>query len=144
MAKEINVYHLRTVSYEKEIVREHKGKKEIKKIKIGGTPYATVAISINSDGTVNRGVSICSVNDVFEKSIGSAKAIGRMEKAMEAESNVCPINGYKNLENNISKKVGHTVRDNVDFNYLGYFHDVPNELEKKLFRNEIEQKVNLK
>lgn len=139
-----HIYHLRTATYFHEI--EKNGEKI--KVKTGGTPYATVAITINEDCTVNRGVSICSPNDVFVKSIGAAKAIGRLKKAEKANENIYPINGFKRLEEKIIKNMNKkihctcnckkiTVRDNVEFDHLGYFKSKPNALEREIFKEEL-------
>lgn len=32
-----------------------------------GVPYGVVAVRANEDGTVNRGISICSTRDIFKK-----------------------------------------------------------------------------
>ena len=133
MSKEINVYHLRTASFNKEIVK----KGERKTVKMGGTPYATVAVSFNTDGTVNRGVSICSPHDPFVRSVGTAKAIGRLKMAIKRQQNVCPISGYKRLEGKILKRIGGTVKDNVSFDMLGYYKVQPNEVEKSIFKSEL-------
>lgn len=137
MGKEINVYHLRTASYEKEINKVVDGKTVKKKVKMGGTPYATVAITFNSDGTVNRGVSICSPRDAFVRTTGVAKAVGRMRKAMHTISNVYPIIGYKHLENKIAKKHGAKINGEVNFAFLGYYHAEPNAIEKRIFKKEL-------
>ena len=133
MSKEINVYHLRSTSFNKEIVKN--GEKMT--VKVGGTPYATVAVSFNADGTVNRGVAICSPKDAFVRSVGSAKAIGRLTKAVKLKSNVFPITSFKKLENKIMKRRGLTPRDNISFDMLGYYHATPNDLEKQIFKTEL-------
>ena len=130
--KEINVYHLRTVASTKEVVSKNG---ERKTVKVGGTPYATVAVFFNADGTVNRGISICSPNDTFVKSVGAAKAIGRLKKAMKAQSNIFPIMGFKHLEAKILRRKGETAQDNVMFDNLGYFGDKPNNVEKTIFKS---------
>lgn len=138
MSKEINVYHLRTAATDRVIMKNGSDQK----IRIGGVPYATVAITINEDGTVNRGISICSPHDAFVRSTGVAKAVGRMRKAEHQEANVFPILGFKRLERKIMKRLGHncikaTPRDEVKFEHLGYFHDEPNEVEKRIFKQEL-------
>lgn len=49
-----------------------------------GKPFGVVAIKENSDGTVNRGVSICSSADSFNKRAGRGIALKRL---MQAEKN---------------------------------------------------------
>ena len=138
MSKEINVYHLRTMAVDKIVTKNGASKT----IKVGGVPYATVAVTFNADGTVNRGVSICSPHDAFVRSMGVTKAIGRMKKAEHQNAHVCPILGYKHLEQKIMKSLASkngsaTPRDEVHFEHLGYFHDEPNEVEKRIFKTEL-------
>lgn len=49
-----------------------------------GQPYGCVAFRENEDGTVNRGVSLCSETDSFKKMIGRGLALKRL---LEAEKN---------------------------------------------------------
>ena len=133
MSKEINVYHLRTTTSTKEVVKDGVAKT----IKVGGTPYATVAISFNEDGTINRGISICSPNDMFLKSVGTAKAIGRLKKAVKAQSNIMPIFGFNHLIHRIMRKKGTNPKDTVMFDNLGYYKAEPNDLEKSIFKDEL-------
>lgn len=134
MSKEVNVYHLRTVASDRMVMKNGTNQK----IRVGGVPYATVAISINDDGTINRGISICSPHDAFVRSTGVAKAIGRMRKAEHQKENVYPILGFKRLEKKIMKRLGRsTPRDDVKFEHLGYFHVEPNEVEKRIFKQEL-------
>lgn len=131
---EFNVYHLRTVKTEREVVDQNGNKKTIK---VGGVPYATVAIDFNSDGTVNRGISICSPKDDFVGKTGIDKAVGRMRKAKKCNSNILPIFGFKRLESKIEKKFGRKIAENVDFDFLGYANASPNDIEKKIFKKEL-------
>lgn len=46
-----------------------------------GQPYGVVAIRLNEDGTVNRGISVCSKYDLFNKNVGKGLALSRLLKA---------------------------------------------------------------
>lgn len=137
MSKEVNVYHLRTVASDRMVKKNGMDRK----IRVGGIPYATVAVTFNDDGTINRGISICSPHDAFVRSTGVAKAVGRMRKAQHQKENVYPILGFKRLERKIMKHLGWaSPRDNVKFEHLGYFHVEPNEVEKRIFKQEIAER----
>jgi hypothetical protein len=126
----INVYHLRTVDTEKMI--SNKGV-----IKVGGRPYATVAIEINEDGTVNRGVSICSAKDAFVKKVGTKKAIGRLESAKMRKGNVCAIESFDSTQKRILKKIGGEARfTNTSFEYLGSYRVAPTADELEIFKSD--------
>lgn len=49
-----------------------------------GVPYGVVAVRANEDGTVNRGISICSTRDIFKKKTGRGIALSRL---LNAEKN---------------------------------------------------------
>lgn len=129
----VNVYHLRTVATVKEVVKDN----VVKKINIGSKPYATVAIEINEDGTVNRGVSICSTKDAFVKSVGTKKAIGRLESAKKRKGNIRAIESFKGTQKNILKKLGGEARfTNTSFEYLGSYHAIPTADELEMFKSD--------
>lgn len=46
-----------------------------------GKPYGVVAVKENFNGTVNRGVSLCSKEDTFNKKAGRGIALKRLMKA---------------------------------------------------------------
>lgn len=48
-----------------------------------GQPFGVVAMHLNEDGTINRGVSICSPCDKFDKKTGRGIALARL---MECEN----------------------------------------------------------
>lgn len=56
-------------------------------------PYITVCISKNPDGTINRGVAICSVKDNFERAKGKSIAYNRITAALQTGMNICPSDG---------------------------------------------------
>lgn len=129
--KKINFYHLRT----KPVFKEINGKT----IKDGGHPFATVAIEFNGDGTVNRGVSICSIDDQFVKRVGSQKALGRLMSAKKRNENIMEIESFVKNQNKIMKKYGAdgVMFPNTNFKYLGMVNDMPTEDEKVLFADEL-------
>lgn len=49
-----------------------------------GVPYGVVAVRANGDGTVNRGISICSTRDIFKKKTGRGITVSRL---LNAEKN---------------------------------------------------------
>ena len=126
----MNVYHLRTVETDKIV--------DGQRIKVGGRPYATVAIEINDDKTVNRGIAICSARDAFVKKIGVKKAIGRLTSAKEKSANVCPIYSFDSTQKRILKKIGGTAKfaNTSSFTHLGAYHVAPTEDELKLFQSD--------
>lgn len=126
----VNVYHLRTVETEKEI----KGKGTIK---VGGRPYATVAIEINDDGTVNRGVAICSAKDAFVKKVGTQKAVGRLQSAKMRKDNIRYIESFESTQKRILKKIGGVAKfTETNFEYLGSYHGKPTKDELELFKDD--------
>lgn len=131
MEKKINVYHLRTVDTKKEI-----GERGC--VKVGGRPYATVAIEINEDGTVNRGVSICSAKDGFIKKVGTQKAVGRLMSAKKAQSNILPMLSFESTQRRLLKKLGKLEPrfKNTCFEYLGGFHVMPTKDEIEMFKSD--------
>lgn len=69
--------------------RWHKQKKQIH-------PYITVCVKKNADGTVDRGVAVCSVKDNFERATGKAIAYNRCVSARRIGVNICPTDGRYN------------------------------------------------
>lgn len=126
----VNVYHLRTK--DSEMTTSNKGV-----VKVGGRPYATVAIEINEDGTVNRGVAICSAKDAFVKKVGTKKAMGRLESAKMRKGNVCAIESFGSTEKRILKKIGGEARfANTSFEHLGSYHVAPTKDELEIFKSD--------
>jgi len=63
-------------------------------------PYGCVAMCENEDGTINRGVSLCSTKDTFKKVCARGLAFKRMNDAIKtqkteyfSEYNGIPMNG---------------------------------------------------
>lgn len=52
-----------------------------------GHPFGCVCISPNEDGTVNRGVSICSVKDFFNKKKARGMAFSRCNSSVYSDFN---------------------------------------------------------
>ena len=55
--------------------------------------YGCVAINENDDGTINRGVSLCSHGDVFVKRCARNIAFQRLQEAMKKKKSI-PFNRY--------------------------------------------------
>lgn len=129
----VNVYHLRTKKIEKTV--------DGKVIQVGCKPYGTVAIEVNDDGTVNRGVAICSKRDAFVKKVGTMKAIGRLESAKKRKSNVREIPSFSSTERQILKEIGGEAEfANNNFKFLGSYHVAPTKNELELFKNHFKEK----
>ena len=93
-------------------------------------PYATVAVEINEDKTVNRGVSVCSKKDKFVKSKGRNLALARLEYAKKAKENKYEVKTY-------TGKPEKSMRPDIPFKHLVCYRDVPNDIEKKMFKREL-------
>lgn len=50
-----------------------------------GQPFGVVAMRLNEDGTINRGVSICSPCDKFDKKAGRGIALKRLMDSEKSE-----------------------------------------------------------
>jgi hypothetical protein len=81
-------------------------------------PYGCVAIIENEDGTINRGVSLCSVADVFKKDCARGIAFKRLNDSYKIKKTVyfekylgdkstCPIS-LEDVVNNT--KMAHQVK----------------------------------
>lgn len=69
----------------------------IRKERDGGMhPYITVCLHKNADGTVNRGVAICSDKDNFCRAKGKSIARNRLVSAEMLGLNICPSDGRYN------------------------------------------------
>lgn len=119
----VKTYHLRK---ETELVSIKKGVKKTQKHSI---PYATVALTINPDGTVNRGVAILSSKDAnkFQKSTGTAIAKSRLESAIKNNQNIHEIRGCNKSA---------VVQNGITFKYAGSVNDAPTDYEKKVFERD--------
>lgn len=103
----VHYYHLRYIA-----------EKNGKRYRI---PYGTVAYRYNSDGTVNRGISLCSLMDNFDKRTGKAKALGRL-KQVEARLTDIEFNEYEGYDPCMPEP--HT-----DITKLGFYKAIPNGCE---------------
>jgi len=97
-----------------------------------GDMYGAVVVSMNEDGTVNRGVSICSSKDRFDKTIAVNIARGRYRKVLEKKESI-PMKEY------LGKK------EKINFKYYGRvnagdYGATPNEVEKRMFAPKSEKK----
>ena len=91
-------------------------------------PYGVVAVRMNCDGTVNRGISICSPNDEFRKKVGRGIAYSRLIKAETACHNVGKFEVYNGTDD---KKL---IRlEDIPFEYHGEFNQKPSETEYRMF-----------
>ena len=112
--KEVEIYYLR---------------KEVKSANgvVNNVPYAAVAVKWNGDGTVNRGVSICSTADKFVKSVGTKKALARMNACEKAKKDLFVLNKYDG-EQSKEKMPKFDL-----FDRMGYYKAKPTEMEHRMF-----------
>lgn len=111
--KEVEVYYLRGILMTENGVTEN-------------VPYATVAVKWNGDGTVTRGVSICSTKDKFVKVEGRKRAIARMNAAEKAKRDLFIMNKYQGVK---EKK----LMPDVVFDRLGFYRAKPTKMEHRMF-----------
>lgn len=105
-------------------VRNGKSKKSV------GTPYAVVAVRENDDGTVNRGVSMCSPLDTFKKVIGRGIA---MQRLIKAETD-CRCSGkFKKYNGDDSKRNVWNDEFFTKYAYKSGFHEQINDREYRMF-----------
>jgi hypothetical protein len=91
-----------------------------------GKIYGVVVVSMNDDGTVNRGVSVCSYKDKFNKTIALNIARGRFAKAVNIKESI----PFREYNGEVNKKMN-PVLGSFD---MASYHAEANELEKKMFR----------
>lgn len=91
-------------------------------------PFGVVAVRMNLDGTVNRGISICSPNDEFKKKIGRGIAYSRLIEAETACHNVRKFKDYQGEDDKQLIRVSE-----IPFEYAGEFNQVPSESEYRMF-----------
>lgn len=104
--------------------------------KIGGVgemmslPVVTVAVRFNTeDGTVNRGISICSMNECPNKKVGKELALKRLYAAETARRNIQPINyGVSKVRSSSNYPTDVSM-----FQYKGLYNDQLNEIEQIIF-----------
>ena len=90
-----------------------------------GSPFGVVAIRENADGTVNRGISICSPGDKYNKVAGRGLALKRLIEAETKKENI-PFGVYTGKEE--SKNI-----TNMPFVYKSYYRDVITKFEHRMF-----------
>lgn len=83
---------------------------------------------MNPDGTVNRGISICSPQDEFRKKIGRGIAYSRLLEAETVCHNVRKFKEYQGIDSKQLIRLG-----NIPFEYAGEFNQVPSESEYRMF-----------
>lgn len=104
-------------------------------------PRGCVAMSVNPDGTVNRGVSLCSMWDTFNKAHARGLALGRLNEAIRSkkdsmfgtyQGNKCVCNPGYDLVMNVR------MADMVDYNlllpYKSHYAVRPNKFEQKMLK----------
>ena len=90
-----------------------------------GMPFGVVAIRENEDGTVNRGVSICSPGDRYNKVAGRGIALKRLMEAEEKKDNI-PFGYYTGEE--CKQKI-----TNFPFMFKSSYRDVITKFEHRMF-----------
>lgn len=95
-------------------------------------PYATVAVIINNDGTIHRGVAYCSMQDSFVKAIGRKKALARLMKTIELQADIkmdtyAQSRGYRVFKDNPCSF------NDFSKDCLAFYADKPTELENRLY-----------
>ena len=104
-------------------------------------PIACVAFGENEDGTVNRGISICSTREIFSKTKARNKAIGRMVAASEHGGDSYPIRDknvvHEGLRWYIFQIAG--ILDLVHgsdkmLKYKSCWRDIPNDIEASILK----------
>ena len=93
-----------------------------------GHPYGCVAIKENDDGTINRGVSLCSLNDKFVKATARGVAIKRLNDAEKHKSSTkfdIYAGAYQNM--GIPILIGCCY-----FNYKSEYHVEPTKKEYRM------------
>ena len=101
-------------------------------------PFACVAISKNEDGTVNRGISICSKDEPFKRGKARDKALGRLAKAVEKKEDSLPLRRMEIPESlswyfySVGKIVGATENGKKMLQFKSIFSDVPTTMEKRM------------
>lgn len=100
-------------------------------------PVATVAFEVNDDGTVNRGVAICSDSDNFSRKKGRAIAIGRLRNVGDHQD-FLPVIDYD--------WKGRVRSPNFAVRYCGIMYKqsdyaVPvNDIEKRIVKRVLEER----
>ena len=90
-----------------------------------GVPIGVVAVRENEDGTVNRGVSVCSIHDRYDKNAGRGIALQRL---LAAETN-CRSVPFAKFTGDEDKK----TMKNIPFDYKSDFHAEITPQEYRMF-----------
>ena len=64
-----------------------------------GVPFGVVAVRLNEDGTVNRGVAVCSPIDKYNKDAGRGIALSRLLNAEEKGASLNVFEKYSKTGN---------------------------------------------
>lgn len=91
-----------------------------------GTPYGVVAVRENEDGTVNRGVSLCSPDDKYDKNAGRGIALKRLIKA-ESDKRSTEFGVYTGVRE--KKKMDY----DIPFSLKSAFHELITKEEHRMF-----------
>lgn len=105
------------------------------KTAIRGKSYGVVAIRMNEDGTVNRGISYCSQKDSFKKSVGRGIALSRLLKAEIECRNGENFSPYFGKCPGAPEDFGNKQQKNIytTFTIKGYFHSEMTCFEYRMF-----------
>ena len=103
-------------------------------------PIACVAFNENEDGTVNRGISICSTREIFSKNKARNKAIGRLVSATKHKVNGHPIR-TENMEHEGLKWYMFQLEGILDpggsdtmAKFKSCYQDTPNDIEVSILK----------
>ncbi len=95
-------------------------------------PYGTVCIKKNDDGTVNRGIAICSTSDNFNKKIGREISFARMNKAICKKITCDNFMDYYYFGNSYTSKFPIVSYLGDNFKYKCYYHVEPTKKEYRI------------
>lgn len=106
-------------------------------------PRGCVAMSVNPDGTVNRGVSLCSTLDVFNRAHARGLALSRLNEAIRTKKDAM-FGTYKGNRGGIIHNPGYDLAMNVrmseeaDYNlllpYKSHYAVRPNKFEMEMLK----------
>ena len=100
-------------------------------------PRGCVAMSVNDDGTVNRGVSLCSTIDQFDRAHARGLAVKRLQDALKIKENMAFDKYYGRKGTKAPYwELSHCNADNaVVVVYKVHFKAIPTEFERKMLNN---------
>jgi len=104
-------------------------------------PIACVAFNENDDGTVNRGISICSTREIFSKNKARNKAVGRLVSATTRKTNGHPIR-TENMKHEGLKWYMFQLGGILDLvhgsdkmmKFKSCYQDIPNDIEASILK----------